>query len=751
MADINVRIIPGLSIEGKAYYVLRFGLDEQLSEVSVLSCELFDFDGPLPRPRDVLGKPAVFTLAADDGAVIRSFAGSIISAELAPDADDVPSLRLEVAPALWNLEKRASCRIFQEKSAVDIAKKVLEEAAVPASGQDWRVAEEHPPRVYTVQYRETDLAFMQRLLAEEGIYFAVHTKDGAEQVIFGDSPDGLGDTEGPTPLTFFEDFGVDGPAARVTHLSQTHTVRSDKVFVRDYNPETPAVKIDGSAEGTDKGPHALEVYEHPARCEEQGAAARLAKVLLDAMQAERTVVHGQTSSLGLLPGLRFSIDGHPYDSINQEHLVIRSRVEGSRPRSFEAGGERSNTLSCEFWCVPTATARYRPPRRERARAIPGAQTAITTGAAGQEIHTDKSGQVKVSFHWDREGKKDDTSSRFIRTSQVPLGGSMLLPRVGWEVTVRHIEGDADRPLVMGRMYNALTPPPYSLPKDSARSALQTATTPGGGSSNELRMADTKGSEEMFVNASKDMSTDVKNNTTESIGNDEKKQVGANQSTSVTNSFTTSVGSNQALSVGGNQSVKVETFMVDEVSGSHDLAIGGNRDLKVGGDHKRDVGGDSKLDVGGNQIDLVVGSVTHETLAGFKLDVGSASINLALGDRTVTVGGDRSETAGAAKVIAVKGGRGVEVGGALNVKTAGALVNVASGDRTEQAAGTYTEIAVGAGLVSAGGNVVFEASGMLTLVMGASILSLTPASVAILGLSAKLDGDVSDLAILIVDN
>jgi type VI secretion system secreted protein VgrG len=751
VADINTRIIPGLSIEGKAYHVLRFTLDEQLSEVSVLFCELFDFDGPLPRPRDVLGERALFTLAHDDGAEVRSFAGLIVSAELVPGADDVPSLRLEVAPALWNLGKRASCRIFQEMSAVDIIKKVLEEASVPASGQAWRVTEEHPPRVYTVQYRETDLAFAQRLLAEEGIYFAIHTRDDKEQVIFGDSPNGLGSIEGPTSLTFFEDFGFDGPAARVTGLSQTLSIKSDKVFVRDYNPETPAVKVEGSAEGTDKGPHALEIYEHPARCEDAGAASRLAKVLLDSVQAERAIVHGQTSSLGLLPGLCFSIDGHPYDPMNQEHLVVRSRIEGSRPRSFEAGGDRRHALTCEFWGVPTATTRYRPPRRERARAIPGAQTAMTTGPSGQEIHTDKSGRVNVSFHWDRGGQKDDTSSRFIRTSQVPLGGSMLLPRVGWEVTVRHSDGDADRPLVMGRMYNALTPPPYRLPKDSARSALQTATTPGGGSSNELRMSDTKGSEEMFINASKDMSTEVKNNTTESIANDEKKQVGANQTTNVTNSFTTNVGSNQKLSVGGNQSIKVETFMVDEVSGSHDLSIGGNRDLKVGGDHKRDVAGDSELDVGGNQIDLVVGSVTHETLGSFKLDVGSAHINLALGDRTVTVGGDRSEKAGAAKVIAVKGGRGVEVGGALNVKTLGALVNVASSDRTEQAAGTYTELAVGAELVSADGNVVYEASGMITLVMGASILSITPASVAILGLSAKLDGDVSDLAILVVDN
>jgi type VI secretion system secreted protein VgrG len=327
---------------------------------------------------------------------------------------------------------------------------------------------------------------------------------------------------------------------------------------------------------------------------------------------------------------------------------------------------------------------------------------------------------------------------------------MLLPRVGWEVTVRHVEGDADRPFVMGRMYNALTPPPYALPKEAGKSSLQTATTPGGGSTNELRMSDTKGGEEMFINASKDMSTEVKNNATESIGNNHTKKIGADQTTNVTNSMTTSIGSNQTILVAGNQSMKIETFHVDDVGGNHTLSIGGNRDMKIGGDHKRDVTGDSALTVSGNQIDLVVGSVTDQTLAAFNHEVGAALVELALGHRSVTVQGDRSETATGAKVIAVKAGRGVQVGGSMNVKVGGAIVNVANGDRVESSLGTYTELAGGAQLVKAN-NAVFEASGALTLVMGASILSLTPASVAIIGVSAKLDGDVSDTAALVLDN
>lgn len=751
MSDLHQTIDPALTIEGRALRVLRYELVEGLSEVARLACELFDDEAPLPRPGDVVGKKAVFTLTRSDGNDSRSFVGTIVRAELAPDADDVPSLRLLVAPRLWNLGKRKDCRIFQEMSAVDIVKEVLTGAGVPASAQDWRLGEDHPQRTYVAQYRETDLDFVRRLLAEEGIWFAPCVKDEEDVLVFSDTTDGLGDVAGATTLSYVEEFGFEGGADRVQRLERSVSVKSDKVFLRDYDPEKPRTLVEAEAEGTDEGSHALEVYEYPARSFSAGDAERRAKVLVDSMQAERDLLTGETSSLALLPGFRFSVDGHPYDPLNQEYMVTGARIEGSRPRSFAAGGAaRASTLRIAFRAVPTGTTRYRPPRQKREQTVAGAQTAFTTGASGQEIHTDASGRVKVSYHWDRSGKKDDTSSLWIRTLQLPTGGSMLLPRVGWEVTVAHEGGDIDRPLVLGRMYNPLAPPPYALPKHAARSALQTATSPGGGSANELRMTDTKGSEQMSFNASRDMTTQVNNNATESITNDHQKTVGANQTRNVTNSVTENVGSNQKLNVGGNQSVKVETFMVDEVGGNHALTVGGNRDMKVGGDHKREVAGANELSVGGNEIDLVVGSVTEKTLGSFEHDVGAALVELAVGKRTVTVGGNRTESAGAAKIIATNGGRGVEVGTSLDVKVGGAVVNIADADRTEESGGTFTEIAAGAQIVKAD-TVVFEAKDMLTVVMGASILSLTPATVAILGVSAKLDGDVSDLAALIVDN
>jgi len=732
-------------IGGAGYRVLGFSLGENLNAPGRLACSLFDDEAPLPRPGDIVGKSAVFTLSREDGAEERSFAGIVASAELGPGEDDVPSLDVVVVSRLWQLEKRADCRVFQKKGARAIVEAVLEGAGIPASGYEWRLAEDHPDRLYVAQYRETDLAFLMRLCAEEGIYFGIQTKDEADIIVFSDAPDGLGDVGGRGKLSFFESFGFDGAADRCGDISRTTSVRTDKIFVRDYDPEKPSIAVEGEAEGTDEGPHVLEAYEWPARAKTSAEAKQRATVMLEAAQAERDIVTGKANSLVLLPGYRFSIDGHPYDPINEEYLVTGSTIKGSFPRSFSSP---SFELDIAFRAIPTSKSRCRPPRIQRERQIAGAQTALPTGPSGEEIHTDAAGRVKIIYPWDRLGKKDDSSSLWVRTLQLATGGSMLLPRVGWEVVVAHDEGDVDRPIVFGRMYNALTPPPYLLPAHAASSSWQTATTPGGGSSNELKMGDTKGAEAISITASKDMSTDVLNNVTESIGNQWKKNVGSSQARSVTNSQKETVASNVKLEVGGNQATHVETFMTDEV-GSYSLTVGGNRDMKIGGDHKQDVAGSSAVMIGGNSIDAVVGSVSEHALGSSTDNVGAALIDLAVGERSVTVGGDKTESEGALKLVTAGKGRAVEVKGSLDVKAGGAIVNSLSGAHAEEAGGTYTEIAAGARIVKAK-TVTYEAESMLTLVMGASIVSLTPASVAVLGISVKLDGDVSDLGI-VIDN
>jgi len=754
MANEYQQVKGEVEIDGEVYRLLACRMVEALSSIPLATIEVTTPDGAAgmgpPEPAKLLGKKAQITLSRPDGTA-RVFVGQVAEATRFAGADGQPFARLSVAPRLYRLNKRKDCRSFQQKSAPDIIKVVLSEAGIPAAEQEHKLTASYEPRVYCVQYRESDLEFVSRLASEEGIYYAIRFEDGMDKVVFSDEPLGLGEIEGNTSIPFAHTQGFAVSDDCVMWVRRAHAVRPDKVTMRDYDFERPKFQLESSAEGKDEGAHALEVYAFPGRTVSEDALSRYAEVLLDSMQAERDVVSGEASVLSLAPGYRFSIIDHPYEPLNQEYLITRVETEMRDGFStFGSSGQKGRNYACRFTAVPTQKTNYRPPRKERAALVAGAQTAMITGPAGAEIHTDKHVRVKAQYMWDRQGKNDEQSSVWMRTSQVPTGGSMLLPRMGWEVGVRHVEGDPDMPVVMERLYNAVTPPPYALPGGKARSALQTATTPGGGSSNELRMDDSKGKEEMMFNASKDMSVDVVNNTTESVGNNESREIGANQSIEVTNSVSTSVGSNQTISVGGNQTVHVETFMVDQCGADHQLTIGGNRDMKIGGDHRREVGGSSSLSVGANQVDLVIGSVTDSAGGNMTHNVGAVEADITAGDRSFIVGGNHVETTGAAKVIIAFGGRGVEVGGAMNQKVAGAILDKIDGDRSDQAGATFTEVAGGAHILKAD-NITFEADGVLSFVMGASTITLTPASISIAGVSIKIDGATAETAALVLDN
>jgi type VI secretion system secreted protein VgrG len=765
MAD-PIELEHHLTVDGKDYHVLWLEAREPLDEVGELRCEITDRAGG-PDPAALVGKSLVLTLRRKEGAEERTIAGYVVEASSStPRGDEEIGPRLVARPRLHRLTQRTDCRVFQNLTAPDIVKKVLDGAGVPAAAQSWKIEGTYPARVYTTQYRESDLAFIQRLLSEEGIAFAVDGSSGADVVTFFDTD--LGDVAGDKTIIHRPVDGLGAARDAIGAVTHERTTVPGKVNLRDYDFERPRLQLDAKAEGDDAAEKSLEVYHYPGRFKEPADGDRYAKVLLDSLRARREILAGPTNTLRLHAGQKFKLDEHPYAPLNQEYLVLEvSTTLETRRRDRGEGGKSGKSAAASllhpgergaperpgerltFRAIPTAKTTYRPPRVARAVAAPGAQVAVTTGPAGKEIHPDEHGRVKVIFPWDRVGKPDDTSSLWIRTCQLPLGGSMLTPRVGWEVYLNFTDGDPDLPFVFGRMYNGKTPPPYELPKHKTRMSIQTATTPGGGSSNEIRMDDKAGHEEMFMNASKDASVSAGNNATESVGNNETRAIGANHALAVTDSLSANIGANQSLSVGANQTVNVATFMADDV-GSHSLSVGGNRDLKAGGDHNRTVTGASTLDVGGMQIDLVAGSVDENGLAAMSDEVGAALVQMTPSNRTLSITGSRTEKIGAAKVILSGGGRAVKVGGALKHKVAGAILTKIKGARKDSSTGDFLEIAGGAQIIKAT-NVLFEATSLLSVVMGGSTITLTKASVSIAGTKITLDGDVADEGVLVTDN
>lgn len=750
--NVHVHVDAEIEVADEHFDVIRYVLVEALGEPSRLDVEIVRYGAGAeqPDPAKLVGQKVEFHLKRDDGSGERFFYGFVAAAERMMDDLDVESVRLEVVSELWRLGKRQNCKIFQNLTTEKIARALLAGAKIPEDLQDWLLSETYAPRVYCVQYRETDLEFLQRLLAEEGIWLAVHMKDGKGRLVFGDDPKGTGSIEGQGVLRFDPSLGFEGSTDTVIRVGHRHSVRSDKVQLRDYDFTKPKVKLKADAEGSDEGEHSLEVYEWPGRYTEEATGSRYARVLLEALQSERELVEGETGVISMRPGERFSIEDHPYEPLNQEHVVVSVRLEGSRPRMLSGNREAEGyRFSSRFSAIPKKSCKLRPARRERAQKIPGLQTAITTGPSTEEIHVDEHGQVRAQFHWDRLGKQDENSSVWMRTSQLATGGSMLLPRTGWEVVVCCREGDADKPYVMSRLYNAEKRPPYDLPKEKGSSSIQTATTPGGGSANEVKMGDSKGSESMLFNASFDMNIDVNDNTTSSVKVNLKKKVGGNQKLNVTDSVTASTKANQLVKVGGNQSLVVQTYMTQQIGGSHTLSVGGKRSLMIGGDHRREVATDSTLNVTGNHYDLTVGDITDNTLANFNHSVGAALVEITTANRAIVVGAMNTENTAAAKIIGTYGSRGVTVNGAFSQNVGGALIFSVKGNKSDAAGATYTELAAGAQFVKAT-NIVFEAESMLTLVMGASIITLMPGMIMVMGTSAKLDGNVVG-KLLTIDN
>ncbi|WP_437964697.1 type VI secretion system tip protein TssI/VgrG [Sorangium sp. So ce260] len=743
MADL-IEIGHELTIDGVPFPLLWLEAHEALDDLGWLRCEITDRAGG-PNPATLIGRPLLLTLSRRGGREERKLAGYVVEAERRTARGmEEPGTRLIARPRLFRLTQRADCRIFQHMSTPDIVKEVLAGAGIPASAQRWQLMDSYPKRQTAAQYRETDHDFVRRLLAEEGISFFIDSSTGTDAVVFFDiEPEEL---EGGKELVFRPPDGLDTTCDAITTLSYERSIAPGRVLLRDHDFERPRVALDARAEGGDDPERALEVYLHPGRFTEPAVGDRRAKVLLESLRARRALASGTTNTLRARPGRRFALTDHPHEPLNQEYLLVEvDTALEARAAAHPRGEVEGRGARVAFRAIPTSKTTYRPPRAPRAARVVGAQSAVTTGPSGREIHPDRHGRVKVLFPWDRRGKADDSSSPWVRTSQLPLGGGMLTPRVGWEVCLDFIDGDPDTPLVGGRLYNATSPPPYPLPAHKTRTALQTATSPGGGSVNEIRMDDRAGAEEMYMSASRDGSVRAGNNATETIGNNESRSIGANHSLTVKGSMSATVGANQDLAIGGDREVRVSTFMVDDV-GSHSLTVGGDRDLKAGGDHKRTVTGSSTLTIGGMQVDLAAGSVDEGMMATMEDTVGAALIEMTASDRTVTVKGSRTETAGAAKVILAGGGRSVEVGASLNQKAAGAILSDVAGDRHDVSETDFIEIAGGAQIVKAT-NVVFEAQTLLSVVMGASTITMTPASVSIAGVKITFDGDCHELGII----
>jgi type VI secretion system secreted protein VgrG len=497
----------------------------------------------------VVGLPMALELPLADGGV-RVIQGLVSRFTQSEAREQRTIYRAELVPWLWLLTRNRNCRIFQHKSVPEIVTQIFEEHGY--RDHELRLGS-YEPREYCVQYRESDFAFVSRLLEEEGIaYYFKHEPDRHVLVLF-DSPAGNDVCPDRSSARFDAAEGNDA----IHHFELSRELRAGSWTLCDFDFENPDLDLISSAPSAHAlgGSGRFEIYDFPGAYRAIAEGDRRSKRRIEAEECASWTIRGQSECRELSAGFHFDLCDHYREDCNGGYLV--TRVEHDLAAR---GNGKGPAYSNRFQCIPASVC-YRDLPRTPRPLISGVQTATVVGAAGKEIDVDRHGRVIVQFHWDREGQRDQNSSCRVRVAQNWAGnrwGAMFHPRVGQEVIVDFLEGDPDRPIVVGRVYNGKQLPPYDLPANATQSGLKTRSARGGGQRNfnELRFEDRLGSEEIYLHAEKDQNVVIRNDLNEDVGHDETLEVKNDRKRRVGKDETLRVGANQELVVGQDQVVRI---------------------------------------------------------------------------------------------------------------------------------------------------------------------------------------------------
>ncbi|KRP74123.1 MULTISPECIES: type VI secretion system tip protein TssI/VgrG [Pseudomonas] len=564
-------------LRGDPFEVVSFTLEEGLSQPFKLELELVSHHPAIDFYR-MLDLAAVFTIWRDDTPV-RYVHGLVSLFQQGDTGFRRTRYTAVVEPTLKRFDLRSNWRIFQAQTVPDIITSMLAEHKLTDIRSE--ICFEHQPREYCVQAGETDLDFIARLAAEEGLLYTFEHRADGHTLVLTDRVGGLGTigTHTDCPVIYQPMGGGDSKEPALNRFHYTEQVRTARQVQRDYTFTHPRYDQQHTATGDQdlKNQHKdYERYDYPGRYKRDIAGKPFTKTRLTALRNDAKLAHVEGDDERLQPGLAFDLNDHPREDFNDRWRTIAIKHEGKQhtslqEESFGSGLGTSYSLKASAirwtsdWKAPL------PPKP----CIDGPQIATVVGPPGEEIYCDEWGRVKVQFPWDRADKNNDHSSCWIRVTQGWAGatwGSIAIPRVGQELVISHLDGDPDQPIATGTAYRQTNLPPYELPKHKTRMTIKSRTHKGEGF-NELRFEDELGQEEVFIHAQKDQNTIVKNNQTQSIGADRSSQVGQDETITVGRTRMRVVKANDTLKVGGSKS--------DSVADEYTVEVGNALRLKCG--------------------------------------------------------------------------------------------------------------------------------------------------------------------------
>lgn len=605
---------------------------DRMNEPFELSLVAYSERGDL-RPADLLGQPVSVRLDLPGGTARHVHA---VCTECAQEGFGLRfhEYRLTARPWWWLLSRTADCRIFQRQTVPQIVKEVVDKLGF--SDYEMRLTGSYPVWDYCVQYRESDLAFLSRLLEHEGIRYFFEHSSSRHTLVLTDDWTGHHAVSGYDMVPYFPPTSAADTRER-DHLSSwsfRESFQPGQYATTDYDFTAPSKSLRASSVKPREYVHGdLEVYDYPAEPGplEASGTDRIAKLRMEELQSCYRTARGSGNALGLATGGRFRLHGYPREDLNIDYVIVNSVL------TYQGDPYATGTASSSPPQVTLEAAElrapYRPARITSKPVVHGAQTAVVVGSAGDEITTDRYGRVKVQFHWDRLGKRNENSSCWVRVSQPWAGkgwGAVYIPRIGEEVVVSFLEGDPDRPIITGRVYNGTQDVPYELPGSASCSGIKSRSTPGGSNDNfnELRFEDKKGAEEVHLQAERDYTALIKHDRSVEVENDETLKTDRDRSTQIGRNDTVQVGKNSALTAG-----EKITF----TTGAASITMQENGDIEIKG---RSITIDGSLKVavsGGQQIEAssvqIKAKGTQVQVQGTMLDLKASGVATLQGSLT----------------------------------------------------------------------------------------------------------------------
>lgn len=661
----------GLRIEGDfgdALFILGARVEEGINLLTETVIEFVCTDREIDL-EPLLGSALRVAIKTGDGGE-RVFPGICVSIEFLGIFTGPAHYRAVLRPRMWFLTRSRNNRIFQNMKVVDIIQKVLGDYGLSSDLKN-RLNGTYEPREYTVQYDETDLDFLFRLGEQEGIYFHFPVVDGREMVVLADGVGSHTPVPGKAVLPFV-------PLHESGHRMGAHVfdwrkglaATSGKMMLSDFDFETPAAPLKATSsipKGIHKG-NDHELYDTPGRFRKPDLGSQRARIGMEAVAAKHHTVRGAANVMNLEVGGTFKLDGHARAEENADWMVtrathlMRARPSDIAPLGVSApisedlsvwqggglgGGEAAEKSGDDpyrilFSAVPK-TLQYRTPLVTPWPRVVGVHTAFVTGKAGEEIHTDKYGRIKIQFHWDRDGKKDENTTCWVRCMTPWSGkqwGAIAIPRMGQEVVVQFEDGDPDRPLVIGMLYNADNMPPWDMPANKTQSGVKTDSSKGGGGFNELMFEDKKGAELVRFQAERDFRQIVKNDAEITVGLEHKDKGDMKLTVHRHLSETVKTGDHDFTVAAGNQTIKVKKDLDETVEGkeTQTVTLDANRTVKQGnvsdtikmGNYTQtlDIGNHAtKVKLGNVAVNADLGKITMEAMQSIELKVGGSSIKI----------------------------------------------------------------------------------------------------------------------------